>query len=121
MSRPKDHSCKIINPFYTFHPAIKVDGQTRKAFYGVEWAVCIKNYQTGATKTYFLRKVKTEKEAQALVEEIQKVSSEFGPWQVLDHRAWYLSAKYKTHVTSMPKFAFRDVTHERLIQSAEKQ
>lgn len=103
MSRPKDHSCKIVNPFYTYHPAIIINGKKRKAFFGVEWTIWVQNKPYTPIKIHFMRTVNTEQEAQALTAELLEKTTEFGPWQILDHRAWYLSSKYKECILSINK------------------
>lgn len=97
--------CKILKPFYCYHPEIIFDGKVRPAFWGVEWTVVTKHNPRTTIHEHYMRKVDTETEAQRLTIELDSFGGEYAWWQVLDNQCWYLDPKYKISVLDQKKRA----------------
>lgn len=97
---------KILKPFYCYHPEIIVGEKARPAFLGVEWTIVVKNNPQPQIRIHCMRQVDTETEAQELTKYLESIGGEFGPWQVWDYQAWYLSPQYRKCVVRPKKYEF---------------
>lgn len=105
---------KILKPFYCYHPEIIVGEKARPAFLGVEWTIVVKNNPQPQIRIHCTRQVDTETEAQELTRYLESIGGEFGPWQVWDYQAWYLSPQYRKCVVRPKKYEFLPTFDQKL-------
>lgn len=85
---------KLVKPFYTYHPEIVVKGKKRKAFYGVEWTVWVKNNPKKPIQLHYMMKVGSEEVAKSAVAELESFGGTYGPWHVFYQYEWYIAKKH---------------------------
>lgn len=86
---------KLVKPFYTYHPEIVVKGKKRKAFYGVEWTVWVRNTPKKPVQYHYMMKVSTEEIAKAAVANIESFGGTYGPWHTFYQYEWYVAKKHR--------------------------
>lgn len=110
-----DKKYKIVKAFYCFHPEIVINEKPRHEFWGLEWTVWFNNQQK-TIGVHYMRELKTEKEAQDLLNEIQLEVGEYSPWKDFEKDKWYLSPKYKKYVLGQKKRVISPIAHYELTQ-----